>query len=170
MATKDANFYLRRTFTPCLILMAGMFLLRVWLDGWWVEYRVGRAIERAASQTTIRARNESLAHVVDLLDGYKRHVAAASALIPRLDTTAIDKVRDDIDWYRLQTASVYQGALEYEHWSSILDDFLTNYELPDLGVMRPAQRRTLTVILWVLAAVTVVTFFIKMSWHEWGEF
>ncbi|MGD8237026.1 MAG: hypothetical protein PVH68_00615 [Armatimonadota bacterium] len=170
MPTKDAYYYLRRTFTPCLILLAGMFLLRAWLDAWWVEYRVDRAMGRAARQTTVEARNESLAHAVDILDGYKRHVAGAGALIPRLDTTAIDKVRHDMDWYRLQTASVYQGSLEYEHWSTILDNFLTDYEVQDLGVMRPGQRRVLTAILWVLAAVSVVTFFIKMSWHEWGEF
>jgi len=168
-ARKAALYYARRLFTPCLILMACTLLLRVWLDAWWVEFRVDSAIQRAARQSTVEARNRSLAHVVEVLDGYKQHVAAASTVMPGLDTDAIDQVREHVDWYRLQTAYVYEGSLHYDEWSTILDDFLVNYELRDLGVMPPAQRQTLTMLLWALAIATVITFFIKLSWHEWGE-
>ena len=34
---RDALFYARRAFTPCLLLTVCLFLLRVWLDAWWGE-------------------------------------------------------------------------------------------------------------------------------------
>jgi hypothetical protein len=161
--------YLRRAFTPCLILTAGVFLVRLWLDGWWVERRAGWAIEHAARQPTVQERHRALADVVGILDGYKRHVAGANAVIPNLDTSSIDQLREYIDWYRLETASIYTGHREYDKWSKMLDEALRDYQLQDLGVLRPKQRRVFTVLLWVLAGATGVMFFCKMSWHEWGE-
>lgn len=160
---------MRRAFTPCLLVTAALFVARLWVDAWWVEWQVDTALQRAAAQVTVEARNDTLDHVVRILDGYKRHVAAADAFFPGLDMTAIDRVRDHIDWYRLQTASIYDGDMEYDHWSKRLDSFLSNYELQDLRVVPPAKRRVLTALLWLFGAASVVTFFIKLSWHEWGE-
>ena len=166
---RDAVFYARRLFGPCFILLVGTFVLRAWLDASWVERRVGWMLRRAAKQATVEEQDEGIVAVEQVLDGYKRHIAGASLLIPHLDTTRIDKVRDDLDWYRLQTVHVYAESQEHEHWLKILDKFLTHYDAGDLGVARPRHRRVLTIMLWTFGSVSVISLFIKLSWHEWGE-
>jgi hypothetical protein len=96
-------------------------------------------------------------------------MAGASVFMPGLDTTGIDTLREHIDWYRLQTANVYEESQYHDDWLKVLDDFLANYEVGDLGVMRPDQRGKLNRVLQILAAITGVALLFKLSWHEWGE-
>jgi len=169
MDRKGALYYVRRLFGLFLLLMLGTMLLRVWLGGWWVERRVGWALDSARRHSSIEARNEDLADAVEFLDGYKRYVAGASAFIQGLDTDAIDQVRADIDWYRLRTASVYEYSEHYTYRLRILESFVKNYEVRDLSVMRPRHRCVFTVLMWIFGVATVITLLLKMSTHEWGE-
>ncbi len=166
---RDALFYARRLFTPCFLLTVCLFLLRVWLDASWVEHRVRHDIGRAAQYTSVEKQHDILIEVILRLDRYKQHVAGASVLIPGLDATRIDTVREHMDWYRLQTTNVYAESQYHDDWLNVLDDFLANYELGDLGVMRPDQRRKFNRMLQVLAVITGVALLFKLSWHEWGE-
>ncbi len=155
-------------YARCFWLLFTAFLILLWYylfaTGWTTDRRLNYTIRRAQNHSSLASYREDLAHMRDVVAGYRTRLAGLESIIPRPQTDSLDGVEAVVNRY-LELATRY--TVDERRARQRLRQFFDSYEPPPVGVLNATQRRGARTLLWVVGLATALSVVCRMQRIEY---